>query len=176
MPGPDGRYARDPVSELFDVPARRLLARAYEARGQWVMTRLADPSPRHVALLASWGINPYGPDNAPTLAGTRQDMRSRWGRGFARSVFYIEKWHGGAAGLRQSRLMTPNQTRSVVIEIGRRVRAAGVIPAGRAVRIRTVPGGAAATRHARKLPDTVRIFDDHGAPADRWSVADERDW
>src|SRR5215475_7592528 len=44
-------FNRDPVSELFDTGARRLLARAYDApRGQWVGTVVADPTLRHRTL------------------------------------------------------------------------------------------------------------------------------
>jgi hypothetical protein len=169
-------YQRDPVSELFDSGARRLLQRAYQRPGQWVGTRIADPAPRHVAYFADMDIDVTGPDNAPTASGRRDDARSRWCRGFVRAVYYTEKWYGGHKVLRSARLMTPNQTRSVVIEVGRRVPATGAIPAGRAVRVKTVPGGDAARRAAMRKPEVKRIFDDDGEPAGRWSDPAGRDW
>src|SRR5258708_21406937 len=81
-------YSRDPVSVLFDGGAERLLRRAYARPGRWVGTRLADPAPRHVAHFARSGINVLGGDNAATLSGKHEDMRSRWGPGFARAVCY----------------------------------------------------------------------------------------
>ncbi len=157
-------YSRDPVSVLFDGGAERLLRRAYARPGRWVGTRLADPAPRHVAHFARSGINVLGGDNAATLSGKHEDMRSRWGRGFARAVYY------------QHKRLRPAGSRAIVIEVGRRVPVRGVIPAGRAVRIRTRPGGEAAKWAVARKPDDDRIYDDEGEAAGRWADPDRRDW
>ncbi|HVH79719.1 MAG TPA: hypothetical protein VM782_10040, partial [Stellaceae bacterium] len=96
-------FSRDPVSQLFDAGARQLLERAYAARGGWVGTRLADPTPRHRAVLALLGINPDAPDDA-AAAGRGLDAKSRWGRGFVRALYYQHKlWAASGGGWRRSR-------------------------------------------------------------------------
>lgn len=170
---------RDPVSELLDRGARRLLVRAYSARsGTWVMTRLADPSPEHVAWARGLGLDPLmGPDRPPTLSGTHVQAHTRWGRAFMRSLWYQHRWYGDKAlrGFRDERRMVPYGV-PIQVEWGRRVPAVGVIPAGRAMRIRVAIGGQTALRVVRAKPDQARIFDDEGAPAGRWSDPALRDW
>lgn len=163
---------RDPVSELFDPGARALLARAYAAKGRWAGTRLADPGPRHLAWAARVGINVGGPD--PAAGG---EARSRWARGFVRSLYYQHKWWSdGDGGFRRTRRIEPRHAGALEVEVGRRVPVLGVIPAGRAVRVRIRPGGQAALRAVKRLPDSARIYSDSGAPAGRWADPNRRDW
>lgn len=168
---------RDPVSLLMDAPARRLLARAYKARGGWVGTRLADPSPRHLAYLEGLGIHPYGKDRPSAVAGHGLDARTRWARGFVRAVYYQHKWWSdGRGGFRRSKRTEPRHTGAIEVEIGRHLPAAGVIPAGRAVRIRIRRGGSVARRAVQRMPESERIFTDDGRLAARWSDRALRDW
>lgn len=170
---------RDPVSELLDRGARELLARAYSVRaGTWVMTRLADPSPRHQAWAAGMGIDSLmGPDRPPTASGAHVQAHTRWGRAFMRALWYQHKWYGDkpARGFRAERRTVPYSL-PLQVEWGRRMPARGVIPAGRAVRIRIATGGQAKERAVRKKPESARIFADDGRPAGRWSDPAGRDW
>ena len=168
-------YQRDPVSELLDGGARQLLERAFAARGSWVSTRLADPSPAHRAWAAGMNINLDGPDNAPTRSGRRKDMRSRWGRAYARALHYQLKWYGSPGRMRATRRMVPYD-RPLEIEFGKRMPARGVIPAGRMVQVRLPRRGRAARAAVASLPDVARIYDDRGDPAGRHSEAELRDW
>ena len=178
MRSDDGTYQRDPVSELFDTSARRLLDRAYAHPGQWAATRLANPSLRHLAWLAAHGINPYAPDRPSAQGGRGLNARTTWARGFIRAVYHQHKWYSGApgGGWRDERRTTPRQAGALQVEVGRAVPVRGIIPAGRAVRIRLRPGGQAARKAVRKLPDSARIFTDRGEAAARWSDPDLRDW
>lgn len=163
------------MSELLDNGARQLLGRVYAARaGEWVMTRLADPSPETVAWAGTLGIELPGRDNAPTASGTRMQCYTRWGRAFTRALYYNHKWYGGTS-VRTARRMTA-YTKSLEVEFGVRRPALGIIPAGRAVRVRVRPGGAAAIRAVQRKPEVARTFDDDGAPAGRWSDPAARDW
>lgn len=155
------------MSELFDTGARTLLARAYARPGQWVGTRLAFPSPRHVAYFAGTGIN---------VLGTDQWGRDRWAAGFIRAVYYQHKWFYSQGRLRNEKRMSANDSRSIRYELGRRMPVLGVIPAGRAVRIMVNSGGQAAMRAVKRLPDSRRIYDDQGNTAARWADPSERDW
>lgn len=149
-------YTRDPVSVMWDAAALTVLRRARAARGGWYGTRLADPGAgQRAALLGLYGIDPDGPD---TAAG--REARTRWARGFVRAVYYHSR------GGRQA----------IQVEIGRRVPARGVIPAGRAVRVRTRTGGDVAKRAAARLPEDQRIYDASGSPGARWADPDRRDW
>ena len=176
MPG----LSRDPVSELFDRGSRRLLERAYAARGGWAGTRLADPSPEHRDYFRSqYGIDVDGPDNAPTLSGRRDDAKSRWGRGFVRSLYYQHKWFSPMRAdrtWRAERRSVPRSAGAIEVEWGRRMPGAGVIPAGRAIRVRTRAGGQAKMRAVQRMPDRERIWTDEGQPAGRFSLASGRDW
>lgn len=172
-------YERDPVSVLLDRGARELLARAYAApRGTWVMTRLADPTERHRTWATGRGWDLDGPDNAPTLSGRHVNAHTRWGRAFMRALWYQHQQYGpGIAreAVRGSRRMTPYGG-ALQLEWGRRVPELGVIPAGRAVRIRTAYGGQTARRVVRGKRDAERIFTDTGEPAGRFALAEGRDW
>jgi len=177
-------YARDPVSVLLDRGAREMLARVYAApRGTWVMTRLADPTPRHRAWAAGNGWDLDGPDNAPTLSGRHADARSRWGRAFLRALYHQHRWYGprGAGqgqGVRAARRTVPAGA-ALQVEWGRRLPGSAtgrVLPAGRAVRARVLAGGMTARRAVQGRADAGRVYDRDGAPGGRHSVAEERDW
>jgi hypothetical protein len=158
---------RDPVSELFDRGARTLLSRAYARPGQWVGTRLAFPSARQVAHFGGQGIN---------VLGTDQWGRDRWAAGLIRAVYYQHKWFYSQGRLRSEKRMAANDARSIRYELGRRMPVLGVIPAGRAVRIMVNPGGQAAMRAVKRLPDSRRIYDNTGNTAGRWADPAARDW
>jgi hypothetical protein len=163
---------RDPVSELLDPAAGRLLARAGKNRGDWVSTRLADPGPADRARAAAAGVTRLdGPDRPSAAGGSGLDARSRWARGLVRALYYQHKRGGGG---------------SLQVQVGRHVPAspqfnparpsAGGFPPGRAVRIRIVPSGTAALRTVQRLPGSARIYDDAGKPAARHSDPALRDW
>lgn len=165
------------MSELWDTAARRLLVRAYAAKGGWVATRIADPSIRQMTYLAGLGINPLERDRPPVRGGTGLDARTRWCRGFVRAVYYQHKWWSdGRGGFRKSRRTEARHTGAIEIEIGRHRPATGVIPAGRAVRVRSRRGGSVALRAVQRLPDSQRIYTDEGSAAMRWSDPALRDW
>jgi hypothetical protein len=172
-------HSRDPVSELLDRGARTLLARAYSARsGTWVMTRLADPSREHLDWAQDMGIdNLMGPDRSLTQGGTQVNAHTRWGRAFMRALWYQHRWHGDkpARGFREGRRTVPYSL-PLQVEWGRRMPAVGVIPAGRAVRVRIAAGGQVSARAVRRKPESARIYDDCGAPAGRWADPGKRDW
>lgn len=156
---------RDPVSVLFDRGARSLLDRAYARPGQYVGTRITGPSPGQVAYFAAQGINVLGRDELG---------RDRWAAGFVRALYHQHKWHRTGRGW-GARRMVPNDARAIQYELGRQLRALGIIPAGRAVRIISRPGGAAADRAAQKLPADERIFAG-GAQGPRATDSTMRDW
>jgi hypothetical protein len=151
------------VSVLFDRGARVLLGRAYERPGKRVSTRLADPEAGHVAHFAGLGINVLGPDNASTVSGRHYDARSRWARAFIRSLHWVNA--NELEGL------------PLTVEVGRRVRRLGVIPAGREVTARVfLSGGRGARRAVAALPEGKRIVDEAGNPGPLQADPDGRDW
>jgi hypothetical protein len=159
---------RDPVSVWWDRGARDLLSRAYAApRGAWVGTRAADPGPGARAWMASAGIDWTGPDN-PSVPGRRGGLnaRDRWTRGFVRALYYNHRLHLAATG----------RSDALEVDIGRRVIPRGIIPAGRAVRIRVRQGGRSSYQAAKRMSDRDRIFDDQGGHAARSSELELRDW
>lgn len=164
---------------MLDRGARQLLERAYAQRtGTWVMTRLADPSLEAEALaLASWGIVLMAPDVPATQGGTAVNAHTRWGRAFMRALYYQHRWYGDPAhnAMRATRRVQP-LGRPLQVEWGRRVPVRGVIPAGRAVRVRIAAGGKTARRVVAAKPDSARIYDDAGTPAGRWADPALRDW
>jgi len=161
---------------LLDPGARRFLQRVYDARGEWVTTRLADPDAEVRAYALSRGIDPAGPDNASTQSGRHIDMRTRWGRAFARAVYYQHRWYGArnvrAIGDRRS----VAYSRPLELEVGRHVPARGIIPAGRLVRARLRTGGQQAGKAVGNLADRQRIFDSDGEHAGASSDPAGRDW
>ena len=170
-------FARDPVSVLFDAGARALLERAYAARGGWVGTRLADPSPSHLAQLAMLGVNPAGPDRPSAAGGRGLDAKSRWARGFVRALYYQHEWYatGSGSGWRRSRRTVRGGRGALEVRIGERVRALGVLPAGRLVEVRVHPGGRSAVRAAERESPARRIHTLEAA-GPRWSDPALRDW
>lgn len=149
------------MSELFDTGARQLLRRAYARPGQWAGTAVAPPGPRHIGYFAGQGINVLGQD---------QWGRDRWAAGFIRAVYYQHKWYFAQGQLGDEKRMTANDSRGLQYEIGR------LTLRGRAVRIRTRPGGEAAMRAVKRMPGTKRIYDNAGNPAARWADPAKRDW
>lgn len=144
-------YQRDPVSVLFDAGARRLLERAYRNHAQWVGTRLANPNERQLAYLASLGIQWNGPDGKSGEG--RLNARTRWARGFVRSLEYNHRWYSGdpnTGGWRSARRTTPRGDIGLIIEIGRALpggRQAGtLLVPGRAVRVKVMRGARAHVR------------------------------
>jgi hypothetical protein len=172
-------HSRDPVSVLLDRGARQLLERAYRVRsGVWVNTRLADPSRQHLDWAQDMGLDSLlGPDDVVTQGGTHVDAHTRWGRAFMRSLWYQHKWYGDkpAGGFRDQR-RTVAYSLPLQVEWGRRMPAVGIIPAGRAVRVRIATGGATKLRVVQAKPDSARIFADDGSTAGRWSDPAGRDW
>lgn len=174
-------YERDPVSLLLDRGAREVLARVYAARrGQWVMTRLADPTDRHRAWARANGWDLDGPDNAPTLSGRHVNAHTRWGRAFTRALYYQHRWYGpepgrGARSVRASRRAAPTGT-ALQLEWGRRLPGSATLPRGRAVRIRIAYGGRTARRVVESKAYGDRIYTDDGDAAGRYAVAAQRDW
>lgn len=180
-----------------------MLARAYAApRGQWVMTRLADPTERHQRWARAHGWNLDGPDNAPTLSGKHINAHTRWGRAFMRALWYQHRWYGPQPGtkgfasrqraeeraarteenqagmIRSAKRMRPSST-PLQIEWGRRLPGSTtgrMLPAGRAVRIRIAYGGQTALRVVQSKRADDRIYLNNGDQGGRFSVAAERDW
>jgi hypothetical protein len=139
------------------------------------MTRLADPERSHEAWAGGLGITLMGPDEATTANGTRNNAHTRWGRAFVRSLYFNHRWYGDRKGMRGERRTVPWGT-PLQVEWGRRVPARGVIPAGRAVRIRIAAGGKTKLRVVRAKRDSERIYDDAGRTAGRWADPTKRDW
>jgi hypothetical protein len=168
---------RDPASVWLDRGAQDLLRRAYAAeRGSWVGTRLADPGPRMRAWLAAEGIDWRGPDNPSTRGGRGLNARDRWMRAFVRSLYYNHRWFTGGGGVQADRRLVGHKADALEVDIGRRLVPRGIVPGGRAVRVRVRQGGRSAYQAARKLPDRDRVFDNAGEPADRFSEIGLRDW
>ena len=160
----------------FDRGARALLGRAYAARGAWVGTRLAVPSREVAAQWRARGIDPYGPDPVPRGG---LNAHTRWMRAFIRCLYYQHKWWsvtGKADRWRQVKRTVPRHAGALEIDVGRAMPARGIIPAGRAIRVRINAGGQAAQRAVDRLPDSERIYDDRGQPAGRWADPANRDW
>lgn len=137
--------------------------RAYAEPGKRVTTRLADPEARHVAHFAGQGINVLGPDNASTVSGSHYDARSRWARGFIRSLYWLNANEFDGLPLK--------------VGVGRRLRRLGIIPAGREVTARVfLSSGRGARRAVAALPDSARIFEPDGNPGPRQADPEGRDW
>jgi len=169
MPVVSTSYERDPVSVLWDTAAWTLLEETRKLRGGWRGTLIADPSPRQRAMLLAMGIDPDGPDNPSSIGGRAKrgaglNARTRWARGFVRAVNYANDRRNGGPGL------------ALEIEVGRHKPAVGVIPAGRAVRLRVRRGGSVALRAVQAMPDAARTWTDDGGHGDRWSDPARRDW
>jgi hypothetical protein len=186
MSGPG--MGRDPVSELFDASARRLLSRAYANPGTWQQMWLPDPSIRQRSRMTTLhGIGDLtGPDPLPKGGGV--DAKTRWGRGFVRSVYYQHRWYsGGRGGEWRERRTSPRNTGGVRIEVGRHVPpspqfnpadpSAGGFPPRRRVRVQLAAGGKAKAAAVARLSNSDRIYTPSGAPAARFGGGQRyRDW
>ena len=172
-------YRRDPLSVRFDLPARRLIARAYEDKGtgRWTVGFLPPPGPKARAWAAREGINLY--------------ERDRWGelrfiRSFKRSVFWNVKWYGGVTGLRGSRNTASGGKEShwgapvrVQWETGIIVRDEDSPHFGKwAVKMRLHPSGYTTSKfgHAQAMRLKVNWINPDGRPNFRQSLPDDRDW
>jgi hypothetical protein len=161
-------YRRDPVSVALDGAARRLLDRVYAAPGQWTSTRLADPSPAHVARFAAEGIDILETDRPPVTGGPRVlDARTRWARAYVRALYHQHLWYSviGGRGWRSTRRTEKRHAGALEVRIGRRAPARGVIPAGVMVSAILHPGGrpaeaAAADRAAGASTPALRDWED----------------
>jgi hypothetical protein len=164
-----GQFTRDPLSELLDEGARALLARAYARPGQWAGTVLADPAMAHIRYANSRGIYPLAKDDLPG-----GEAKTRWGRAFVRALYYQHKWYSGLGqqGWRTSRRTTPRAAGGLVVEVGRVRPAVGVIPRGRAVRVKLERGGQAKAAAVAAKPDS-QMWADQGP---RWADPERRDW
>jgi len=185
-------WTRDPVSEPFDAAARRLLARAYASPGQWASVWLPDPDVRQRTRFAALGITDLtGPDRPSAIGGRAGglDAKSRWARGFVRSVSYQHKWYSPVrkgGGWLQERRTAARATGGLLIEVGRHVPAspqfdparpaAGGFPARRRIRVQLAPGGRAKDRAVARLASRDRIYEQDGTAGRRWSDPGLRDW
>jgi hypothetical protein len=164
---------RDPVSVQFDAAAARLIRRADRNRGQWAGTYVANPSAEWMLWARRRGIRLLGPDTA----GGGQ-ARTRWCRGFVRSVYYLHKhyfYEGKGLDLTDRRA-SGFGPRSLQFQVGTvKLNPLGIV-VGRAVRIRFVEGGSKAMRAVAELPVSQRIYDDDGNPGGRFSSPADRDW
>jgi hypothetical protein len=175
---------RDPVSVLHDRGARAMLAQVYAVpRGTWVMTRLADPTERHLAWARGQGWDLMGPDNAVTRSGKKVNAHTRWGRAFMRALWYQHKHYGPNPGRGSSRKPGVRDQRRAAdygiplqLEWGRRLPGSPNLPRGRAVRVRTAYGGRTALRVVQAKQADDRIWEDDGEPGGRFALAGERDW
>ena len=167
-------YRRDPLSERFDVPARRFLARAYTVRGQWAGDYVPPPGPRAWAWLAVHGVNPYEIDRWGEI---------RWIRAYKRSVYWHANWYGGTAGLRGQ----PNTGAGsggwhapvrLEWQTGIRVERAQWTAARWAVRVRVHPAGSVTSRIGRERAERLgdAWISPDGAPTFRQSLPDDRPW
>jgi hypothetical protein len=153
-------YKRDPVSVAFDASAARLLRRAHANQGKWVGTYIQNPG-LGWELAARRGnlARLLGPDTAPG-----GEARTRWMRGFVRSLYYIHKhhyWESRGVDLSEWRL-SPNWAGTLRYETGNvriRERADGVLFIGRYIRIQL------AGKTSKPVPED-RKWKDKGP---RWS-------
>ena len=181
MANPAGGYQPDPLRDKFIRGARALLDRGYGSPGSVQGTRLADPDAKAMRWCLARGINPRGPDNSSAVARGGLNARDRWMRAFIRCLYEQHLWwagdHDEPDAWRMDRRLVAYRGRALIVAVGRRVPALGVIPAGRAVSIQVTSGGrAAAFRAARRKQEQDRIYDDAGDPAGRWSDPALRDW
>lgn len=146
-------YRRDPVSERFTEGARILLERAYRNPGQWQSTRLIDPEPGIVAEFAAEGIDVLEPD---PVRG--QAAKTRWARGFVRALWYQHRWYSPRqTGRRWRRRTTERTSGALLTEVGRRLPARGIFPAGRSVRVCYLRrGGQVKARAVARKPAAAR--------------------
>jgi hypothetical protein len=179
---------RDPVSEAFDGPARRLLDKAYASPRQWVSVWLPDPSIRQRTRFLQEGINVGGPDPLPAGGGT--DAKTRWARGFVRAVYYQHKNYSPRTGSSSwARRSAPRATGGLRVEVGRHVPASpqfdpahperGGFPPRRRVRIQLAAGGKAKDAAVTRLATKDRWAEGPKGSrraGPRWADPAYRDW
>lgn len=181
MANPNGGYLPDPLRDKFIRGARALLDRGYANPGSTQGTRLKDPDAKALRWCLARGINPRGPDNSSAIARGGLNARDRWMRAFIRCLYEQHLWwaadHETGGQWRDDRRLVPYRGRALIVAVGRRVPAVGVIPAGRAVSVTVTRAGRSAAFSAvqRKREDD-RIYDNRGDPAGRWSDPELRDW
>jgi hypothetical protein len=146
--------SRDPVSELFDPAARRLLTRAYDARGQWTGVFVAPPTPRQRA----WAAAELG---IYDLSERDRWGEVRWVRGLKRSVYWNLRYYGRPTRIDFSEQRAGAGARTPFAaalewQTGARVLKAGWPSRRWAVRIRIRPGGHAAVRAVEQGPARQR--------------------
>lgn len=165
-----GRLVRDPVSELFDGGAARLLRRAYLVKPAWAGTPVTPPTLEHYQWAYRIGIDL----TELSQIGDNPDPVNRWLRGFVRSCYYLHKWFyyesTGTLELARKR-MAPADTRALRYEIGQRARRIeGTRFYGTPVRIRLMSGldGKAIGKVPRDRRYTVN--------ENMRSLPEDRDW
>jgi hypothetical protein len=84
-------FQRDPLSEWFDLPAQRLLRRAYADYGQWVTTWVPQPTRQQRGVAAAMLVDVDEPDD---------NEHTRWLRAFKRSARWNLRMYGYARELR----------------------------------------------------------------------------
>jgi hypothetical protein len=138
-------YERDPVSVYLDRGARQFLTRVYAHPGDWVSTRLADPTPAQVAHFGRLGIDVLEADRAPAY-GPATDRRNRWARAFVRALYHQHDFYSelGGRGWRATRRSTKRTAGALKIDVDGHRPELGVIPSGRIVRAVLFAGGRAA--------------------------------
>lgn len=162
MPSPVG--LRDPLSEWFDTPARRLIRRAYANRGQWVGVYLAPPTITQRAYAARLGIY--------DLYERDRWGEQRWVRAYKRSVYWQLKKHGYSDAFRPGEYRaSPWPAVALEWQTGRRVTRANWPGRRWAIRVRLHDGGSAASRAARAKPAAERWVG-----TGRQSTIDDHDW
>jgi hypothetical protein len=162
-------YQRDPVSVLFDRAARQLLDRVYATPGQWVSTRLLDPTDEQVAYFRSEGIDVLAADRPPVNGTPRLDAHTRWSRGYVRALYYQHNWYSqiGGRGWRGQRRTVQRQAGSLQVDVDGHRPALGVIGAGRIISVCLMAGGQAADRAAERAERERGVVD---------ADATRRDW
>jgi hypothetical protein len=168
-----GTFQRDPISEWFDSPARRLAERAYAARGDWAGVYLAPPTPGQRARLAELGIDSW-------LERDRWG-EARWVRGLKRSLYHVVNWYGGTRGL----LDAPHVGAGTAgwhapvrpeWETGARILKPGWPSRRWAIRVRLHPSSVATSRAGLDQPFRHRWIDDDGHPTRRQSTVADHTW
>jgi len=169
-------YRRDPLSEMFDVPALKFVRRAYLVKGQWAGDYVPQPGPRARLWMAAHGIiNPYERDRWGEV---------RWIRAYKRSVYHLVNWYGGVDGLRAQRNTGAGHAGwhapvRVEWETGIRVERPEWVMARWAVRIRIHPSGYKTSkigleRAGREHNNWIGL-EDH-KPNERQSTPADRPW
>ena len=178
---------RDPVSLLFDSPARRLLDKAYASPHTWVQVWLPDPTIRQRTRFV--GVvrgDLLGPDPLPKGGGL--DAKSRWARGFVRALYYQHRNYSPARGSSVwARRRSPRNTYGLRVEVGRHVPGSpqfdpahpdrGGFPPRRRVRVMMAAGGKAKDAAVARLAYKDRAWVGDHQPGGRYGGGGRfQDW